>query len=123
MQRRECQGASLVQLIDSMDQRSRRPSVQTQHYESALQHLADKPESYLTQPQEVQDFLSNLPTVWDETRFIAGYPGESAVLARRNGDTGDAAQPWDIYTEGAASLSESLMFNCQPRGGFVMVLK
>lgn len=128
-------------------------------YESALQHLADKPESYLAQPQEVQDFLSNLPTVWDETRFIAGYPGESAVLARRssgtwfiagingkdepqtltidlkkiNGkgfetvttfqDTGDAAQPWDIYTEGAASLSESLMFNCQPRGGFVMVLK
>ena len=128
-------------------------------YESTLQHLADRPESYLAQPQEVQDFLSNLPTVWDETRFISGYPGESAVLARRSGDTwfiagingkdepqtltidlkkingkdfetvttfqdtGDTAQPWDIYTEGAASLSESRMFNCQPRGGFVMILK
>lgn len=56
-------------------------------YESALQHLADRPQSYLAQPQEVQDFLSDLPTVWDETKFMAGYPGESAVLARRSGDT------------------------------------
>ena len=56
-------------------------------FESGLQHLADKPESYLAQPQEVQDFFSHLPAVWDETRFISGYPGESVVLARRSGDT------------------------------------
>ena len=56
-------------------------------FESGLQHLADKPESYLAQPQEVQDFLSHLPSVWDETRFVSGYPGESAVLARRSGST------------------------------------
>lgn len=129
-------------------------------YESTLQHLADKPESYLAQPQEVQDFLTNLPTVWDETRFISGYPGEAAVLARRNGDTwfiagingkdepqtltvdlrkitgtdfktvstfqdsGNAEAPWDIVTgESAASLPESKLINCQPRGGFVMILK
>ena len=54
-------------------------------YESALQHLADRPESFLAQPQEVQDFLSSLPSVWDETRFVSGYPGESAVIARRSG--------------------------------------
>ena len=56
-------------------------------FESGLQHLADKPESFLAQPQEVQDFLSHLPSVWDETRFVSGYPGESVVLARRSGDT------------------------------------
>ena len=56
-------------------------------YESALQHLADKPESYLIQPQQVQKFFGQLPTVWDETRYISGYPGESVVLARRSGNT------------------------------------
>lgn len=56
-------------------------------YESALQHLADKPESYYAQPQSVQDFFGSLPTVWDETRFINGYPGENVVIARRSKNT------------------------------------
>ena len=56
-------------------------------FESALQHLADRPESFLAQPKEVQEFLGKLPTTWDETRFISGYPGESVVLARRSGKT------------------------------------
>ena len=54
-------------------------------YESGLQHLADRPESYLSQPAEVQQFLSTLPVVWDETRLVTGYPGEYVVLARRCG--------------------------------------
>ena len=56
-------------------------------FESALQHLADRPESFLAQPKEVQEFLGELPTIWDETHFISGYPGESVVLARRSGKT------------------------------------
>lgn len=56
-------------------------------FESGLQHLADKPESYLAQPQEVQCFLSGLPAAWDETRLVTGYPGEEAVIARRKDDT------------------------------------
>ena len=56
-------------------------------FESGLQHLADRPESFLAQPQAVQDFLSKLPAAWDETRFVSGYPGESCVLARRCGKT------------------------------------
>ncbi len=27
-----------------------------------------------------------VPTTWDETRYIAGFPGENVVVARRNGD-------------------------------------
>ena len=28
-----------------------------------------------------------VPVVWDETRFLSGYPGESFVVARRSGST------------------------------------
>ena len=56
-------------------------------FESGLQHLADRPESYLAQPHDVQQFLSALPTAWDETRLLSGYPGESVVMARRSGKT------------------------------------
>lgn len=55
-------------------------------YESALQHLADRPESYLAQPDEVKQFFSELPTVWDDTKFLSGYPGKWVALARRSGD-------------------------------------
>lgn len=55
-------------------------------FESGLQHLADRPESYLAQPQQVRDFLSTLPAAWDETHLVAGYPGEYVVMARRSGN-------------------------------------
>ena len=55
-------------------------------YESALQHLADRPESYLAQPAEVKRFFSELPTIWDDTKFLSGYPGEWVALARRSGE-------------------------------------
>ena len=55
-------------------------------YESALQHLADRPESYLDQPSEVKQFLSALPTVWDDTKLLSGYPGKWVAMARRSGD-------------------------------------
>ncbi len=54
-------------------------------FESGLQHLADRPESFFAQPQEVRQFLGSLPAAWNETRFVAGYPGEYVVLARRSG--------------------------------------
>ncbi len=53
-------------------------------FESGLQHLADRPESFLAQPQEVRQFLGSLPAAWDETRFVTGYPGAYAVMARRS---------------------------------------
>ncbi len=52
-------------------------------YESGIQHLADRPESLLAQPQEVKDYLSNLPAAWDDTVLLDGYPGEYVVLARK----------------------------------------
>ena len=56
-------------------------------FESGLQHMADRPEAYLGLPEEIRNLLSGLPSAWDDTRLLAGYPGESAVIARRSGDT------------------------------------
>lgn len=72
-------------------------------FESGIQHLADRPESFLAQPKEVRDYLSTLPTAWDETHYVAGYPGIGAVLARRSGDT------W--YIAGINGLDEIQTFD------------
>ena len=32
------------------------------------------------------DFMRQVPTTWDEVRFIDGYPGKYAIIARRCGD-------------------------------------
>ncbi len=37
-------------------------------------------------PQFELDFLREIPTEWDETRFIDGYPTQFAVIARRTGN-------------------------------------
>ncbi len=37
-------------------------------------------------PDFVTDFLKAVPTTWEETRFVDGYPTRYAVIARRHGD-------------------------------------
>lgn len=55
-------------------------------FESALQHMPDRPETYYALPEEVRTFLSELPTAWDDTKLLSGYPGTDVVIARRKGD-------------------------------------
>lgn len=52
-------------------------------FESPLQMLVDHPVSYFGKTG--LDFLSVVPTDWDETRFVSGEPGEFVVIARRKG--------------------------------------
>jgi alpha-glucosidase len=54
-------------------------------FESGLQHFASTPAMIDSQPDYVQRFLQIVPVAWDETRFVDGYPGRMAVLARRRG--------------------------------------
>lgn len=56
-------------------------------FESGLVHLADKAEAYLGLPDAPKEFLKHVPAAWDDTRFLAGHPGQFAILARRQGDT------------------------------------
>jgi hypothetical protein len=53
-------------------------------FESGLQHFIDMPESYLSQPEYVIDFLRTVPVVWDEIKYINGKPGELSIIARRH---------------------------------------
>jgi alpha-glucosidase len=53
-------------------------------YESPLQMLADSPSHYLGEP-ECLAFLSDVPTVWDETRVLTGQAGDWIAIARRRG--------------------------------------
>lgn len=55
-------------------------------FESGLLHFVDTPVSYLQQPSYVREFLKIVPAAWDETRYISGVPGETAILARRKGE-------------------------------------
>ncbi len=55
-------------------------------FQSPLQHFGLTPNNLNEQPNFVIDFMKQVPTTWDETRYIDGYPGRFAVLARRNGE-------------------------------------
>ena len=55
-------------------------------YQNAVQMLALAPNNLTDAPQLCLDFVKEVPTTWDETRYISGHPGETVVLARRNGD-------------------------------------
>jgi alpha-glucosidase len=52
-------------------------------FENPMPMLADIPSAYENQPGF--DFLVDVPTTWDETRFVAGDTGEYVVVARRSG--------------------------------------
>jgi hypothetical protein len=53
---------------------------------SGIQHFAETPEGMATAPAYVKTFLHDLPRSWDDSKFIAGYPGRNAVIARKSGD-------------------------------------
>ncbi|MEZ5011347.1 MAG: glycoside hydrolase family 97 C-terminal domain-containing protein [Bacteroidales bacterium] len=55
-------------------------------YESPLQMMADSPSNYMRE-QECTDFISAVPTVWDETVVLDGRIGEYISIARRKGNT------------------------------------
>ena len=56
-------------------------------FQNPIQHFALAPNILRDAPQICLDFMKLVPTTWDETRFIDGYPGRYIVLARRHGNT------------------------------------
>lgn len=119
---------------------------------SGIQHFAESPEGMAHVPSYVQQFLRDLPTQWDDVRFIEGFPGKYIVLARKKGAkwyiSGINAEKSDkqvtldlssfgkkkgtLITDGPEPLTFSTENNIQsktkqvtikPNGGFVMVLE
>jgi len=54
-------------------------------FESGLQMLADNPTLYYRNA-DCTDFLTQVPTTWDETRVLKAEVGEIVVVAKRKGD-------------------------------------
>lgn len=87
-------GGIIMQKNMSRDNKSRHPRYTSDIFELAsgitnqtsVQCVAIYPNTVDSIPSFELDFLKELPTVWDETRFIDGYPGKFAVLARRSGE-------------------------------------
>jgi alpha-glucosidase len=52
---------------------------------SGIQHFAESPEGMKNVTAGVKDFLRELPVKWDEVKFLDGFPGQYAVIARRAG--------------------------------------
>jgi alpha-glucosidase len=117
---------------------------------SGIQHMAENPEGMAHVPAYVQELLRQLPTHWDEVKFLDGYPGKLVVMARRAGDrwyiagingenqaktiqlklddfkqkkatlVTDGDEPLTFATQSIA-LTAGTQINIQPNGGFIIV--
>ena len=118
--------------------------------QTAVQCVAMQPNNLKELPEVELDFLKELPTTWEETIFIDGYPGKFVVMARKHEDkwyvAGLNAEKQDkeltlelpmfegessvnYYTDddkGYASLTElkvdngKVKISMKPNGGFII---
>jgi len=68
-------------------------------FEAPLQMLADAPTAYKADPV-ILKYLSEVPTIWDETVALDGKVGDYVVIARKSGDTWyvGGMTDWDART-------------------------
>lgn len=117
---------------------------------SGIQHYAESPEGMAKVDPQVKTVLRELPSAWDDVKFLAGYPGKYVVLARRAGSkwyvAGINAQsgPQQVQVDLAAfgktkgqlitEGNDAFSFNItnatsgqtvemKPSGGFLMILE
>jgi alpha-glucosidase len=68
-------------------------------FTSGIQHFPEIPEGMAKMPEYVKDFMKKVPAMWDDSKFIDGYPGKYVVMARQSsgkwivaGINGEAAE-------------------------------
>lgn len=74
-------------------------------FQNPVQMFALTPNNLTDVPEFEIDFMRKIPTTWDETRFIDGYPGKFSVIARRHG------QKWHIAGINAEKSVMNLKLN------------
>ena len=87
-------GGVIMNRYMSRDNKSRHSRKTTDVFEMAsgiiiqtsIQCVAIQPNNINELPQIEIDFLKSLPSTWEETKFIDGYPGKYVILARRHGE-------------------------------------
>jgi hypothetical protein len=55
-------------------------------FTSGVQHYAEVPDGMSKMPAYVREFMKRVPEVWEDTKFIDGFPGKFVVLARKRDD-------------------------------------
>jgi alpha-glucosidase len=118
---------------------------------SGIQHFAESPEGMEHVPANIQQFVRDLPTSWDDVKFIEGFPGKYVVIARKyknkwyiagiNGEQTEKqltlnlttfGKKGTLITDGITALSFSektittkkkLNINMQAAGGFLLMLE
>lgn len=87
-------GGTIMNRYISKDNKSRHQRYTTDVFEIAnaivsqasIQCIAIQPNNLTELPQFELDLLKAMPTTWDETKFIEGYPSKYVIMARRTGD-------------------------------------
>ena len=112
-------GGIIMNKYMSTDNKSRHSRKTTDIFEMAsgitmqtsVQCVAMQPNNLQELPKFEMDFLRELPTTWEETRFIDGYPGKYVVMARKalNGQ-------WYIAGLNAQKETVSLTIDLKPFG-------
>jgi hypothetical protein len=69
-------------------------------FQSGVQHFALAPNNLTDAPDWAINFMKEVPTTWDEVRFLDGYPGKYVVFARRK------ANKW--YIAGVNAQKETI---------------
>lgn len=56
-------------------------------FQNPVQYFALAPNNLTDAPKVALEFLKEVPTTWDDIKYVDGYPGKYVVIARRHGDT------------------------------------
>ncbi len=122
-------------------------------FTSGIQHFAETPEGMDQIPDFVQDFVKEIPVIWDEMEFVDGYPSEYVIFARRQdyrwfvaginakqesmslsldlsfipdelkGTMITDGEGESMFTEESVSVSKAVSITMKPTGGFVMLFE
>lgn len=72
-------------------------------FQNPIQNFGITPNNLTDVPAHIIDFMKNVPTIWDETVLIDGYPGRYCVLARRH------KEEWFITAVNAEKMEKTIM--------------
>jgi hypothetical protein len=79
-------------------------------FTSGIQHYAETPEGMAKVPDYVKSLMKEIPSVWEDSRFIDGEPGKFAVMARKCGGK------WYLSGVNAGNEPKTLTLNLKELG-------
>jgi alpha-glucosidase len=75
---------------------------------SGIQHFAESPDGMAHMPEPVKNYMQNIPSHWDDVKFIDGYPGKFYAMARRSGSK------WYVAAINGDTASKQITINKLP---------